>query len=101
YSDRPSLLSSIASDGFALMPEPAVIPLLPKHFHALQSARGPSILNPGVYDVYLRSNGIVAPELFKRIAPLKIAGRLVGMVAFGRRHVDAVSDIGELQAVGF
>ena len=43
YGDRPSLLTSIASDGFALMPEPAVIPLLPRHFHALQSARGPII----------------------------------------------------------
>jgi len=99
YSDRPSLLSSIASDGFALMPEPAVIPLLPKHFHALQSARGPVILNPGVYDVYLSSNGNVAPELFKCIAPLKIAGKLVGMVALGRRDGDAIYDVDELEAL--
>jgi putative nucleotidyltransferase with HDIG domain len=99
YSDRPSLLSSIASDGFALMPEPAVIPLLPKHFHALQSARGPVILNAGVYDVYLSSNGNVAPELFKCIAPLKIAGKLVGMVALGRRDGDAIYDIDELEAL--
>src|SRR2546422_740751 len=99
YSDRPSLLSSIASDGFALMPEPAVIPLLPKHFHALQSARGPIILNAGVYDAYLSSNGNVAPELFKCIAPLKIAGKLVGMVALGRRDGDAVYDIDELEAL--
>lgn len=99
YSDRPSLLSSIASDGFALMPEPAVIPLLPKHFHALQSARGPIILNASVYDVYLSSNGNVAPELFKCIAPLKIAGKLVGMVALGRRDGDAIYDIDELEAL--
>ena len=99
YSDRPSLLSSIASDGFALMPEPAVIPLLPKHFHALQSARGPVILNPGVYDVYLSSNGNVAPELFKCIAPLRIAGKLVGMVALGRRDGDAIYDIDELETL--
>ena len=99
YSDRPSLLSSIASAGFALMPEPAVIPLLPKHFHALQSARGPVILNPGVYDVYLSSNGNVAPELFKCIAPLKIAGKLVGMVALGRRDGDAIYDVDELEAL--
>jgi putative nucleotidyltransferase with HDIG domain len=99
YSDRPSLLSSIASDGFALMPDPAVIPLLPKHFHALQSARGPVILNAGVYDVYLSSNGNVAPELFKCIAPLKIAGKLVGMVALGRRDGDAIYDIDELEAL--
>ena len=99
YGDRPSLLTSIASDGFALMPEPAAIPLLPRHFHALQSARGPIILNAGVYDVYLSSNGNVAPELFKCIAPLKIAGKLVGMVALGRRDGDAIYDIDELEAL--
>jgi len=81
------------------MPEPAVIPLLPRHFHALQSARGPIILNAGVSDVYLSSNGNVAPELFKCIAPLKIAGKLVGMVALGRRDGDAVYDIDELEAL--
>ena len=90
YGDRPSLLTSIASDGFAL---------LPRHFHALQSARGPIILNAGVSDVYLSSNGNVAPELFKCIAPLKIAGKLVGMVALGRRDGDAVYDIDELEAL--
>src|SRR5437016_11022897 len=37
FSDKPSLLASIAGEGFALMPEPAVIPLLPKHVHALIS----------------------------------------------------------------
>jgi putative nucleotidyltransferase with HDIG domain len=99
YGDRPSLLTSIASDGFALMPEPAVIPLLPRHFHALQSARGPIILNAGVSDVYLSSNGNVAPELFKCIAPLKIAGKLVGMVALGRRDGDAIYDLDELEAL--
>jgi len=99
YGDRPSLLTSIATDGFVLMPEPAVIPLLPRHFHALQSARGPIILNAGVYDAYLSSNGNVAPELFKCIAPLKIAGKLVGMVALGRRDGDAIYDIDELEAL--
>jgi len=67
--------------------------------HALQSARGPVILNAGVYDVYLSSNGNVAPELFKCIAPLKIAGKLVGMVALGRRDGDAIYDIDELEAL--
>ena len=35
FSDKPSMLSSVASEGFALMPEPAIMPLLPKHVHAL------------------------------------------------------------------
>jgi hypothetical protein len=39
------MLSSVASEGFALMPEPAIMPLLPKHVHALTSARGPIVLN--------------------------------------------------------
>ncbi|HEV7553591.1 MAG TPA: hypothetical protein VGP65_18030, partial [Candidatus Angelobacter sp.] len=53
YSDRPSLLTSIAATGFTLMPEPAVIPLLPKHVHALTSSREVVILDPGSYDLFL------------------------------------------------
>jgi len=99
YSDKPSLLTSVASEGFALMPEPAVIPLLPKHLHALNSARGPVVLNPGVYETFLSSNGNVAPELFKCIAPLRVGGKLVGMVALGRRQDDALYDDEELDAL--
>ena len=92
YNDKPSLLTSLASDGFALMPDPAVIPLLPKHVHALSTARGAIILTPGSYESFLTSNGNVAPELFRCIAPLKVAGRLVGMVALGHREDDALYD---------
>ncbi len=99
FSDKPSLLTSIAAEGFALMPEPAVIPLLPKHVHALSSARGPIVLNPDLYEVFLSSNGNVAPELFKCIAPLKVGGKLVGMVALGRREGDALYDEDELNAL--
>src|ERR1700751_3677364 len=35
FSDKPSLLNSVASSGFAPLPDPAIIPLLPKHIHAL------------------------------------------------------------------
>jgi len=49
FSDKPAMLCSVASEGFALMPEPAIMPLLPKHVHALTSARGPVVLNPGSY----------------------------------------------------
>ncbi len=49
YSDKPSLLTSSASGGFALMPDPAVIPLLPKHVHSLISARGPTALTSESY----------------------------------------------------
>ncbi len=99
FSDKPSMLSSIVAEGFALMPDPAVIPLLPKHVHALTSARGPMILSQVSYDSLLSSNGNVAPELFKCIAPLRVGGKLVGIVALGRREGDAVYDQGELDAL--
>jgi putative nucleotidyltransferase with HDIG domain len=100
FSDKPPLLNSVAADGFALMPDPAVIPLLPKHVHALSCARGPIILNSSSYQTFLSSNGNVAPELFKCVAPLKIGGKLVGLVGLGRREGDAFYDDEELAALG-
>jgi putative nucleotidyltransferase with HDIG domain len=99
YNDKPSLLTSVASNGFALMPEPAVIPLLPKHVHALATARGPAVLEAGSYEAFLSSNGNVAPELFRCIAPLKVGGKLVGVVALGHREGDANYDAGELESL--
>src|SRR6266481_4856019 len=40
FNDKPAMLTSAAAQGFALMPEPAFIPLLPKHVHALTAAHG-------------------------------------------------------------
>jgi putative nucleotidyltransferase with HDIG domain len=99
YSDKPSLLTSASAAGFALMPEPAIIPLLPKHVHALSSARGPVILETGASDSFLSSNGNVAPELFKCLAPLRVGTKLVGVVALGRRDGDALYDASELEAL--
>ena len=99
FSDKPSMLVSIASDGFALMPEPAVIPLLPRHVHALITARGPVVLTSSSYSIFLSSNGNVAPELFRCIAPLKVGGKLVGMAALGRREADALYAAEELDAL--
>jgi putative nucleotidyltransferase with HDIG domain len=99
FSDKPAMLSSLAADGFALMPEPAVIPLLPKHVHALASTRGPVAMGVGTYESFLSSNGNVAPELFRCIAALKVSGKLVGMVALGRREGDALYESDELDAL--
>jgi putative nucleotidyltransferase with HDIG domain len=99
YSHKPSLLTSIAAEGFTLMPEPAVIPLLPRHVHALTSARQPVLLDSGSYDLYLSANGNVAPELFKCIVPLRVGSKLVGLIALGRREGDALYDSGELEAL--
>ena len=98
FSDKPAMLTSAAAQGFALMPDPAFIPLLPKHVHALTAARGPVVLNSSTYSVFLSSNGNVAPELFKCLAPLKAAGKLAGVVALGRRPGDALYEHSELDA---
>lgn len=100
YSDKPSLLSSAGTAGFALMPDPALIPLLPKHVHALLTARGPIALSSTSYDEFLSANGNVAPELFKCIAPLKVSGKLVGVIGLGHRHDDSQYDAEELEALG-
>ena len=99
FNDKPPLLSSAASDGFALMPDPAVIPLLPRHVHALTAARGPVVVNSATYDGYLSSNGNVAPELFKCVAPLKVGGKLVGLAALGRCEGDTPYDEEELSSL--
>ncbi len=99
YRDKPPLLNSVAADGFALMPEPAVIPLLPRHVHALTSALGPVALSSVSHDAFLSSNGNVAPELFKCVAPLKVGGKLVGLAALGRREGDTPYDEEELSAL--
>jgi putative nucleotidyltransferase with HDIG domain len=99
FSDKPAMLTSAAAQGFALMPDPAFIPLLPKHVHALTAARGPIVLNSSTYSVFLSSNGNVAPELFKCLAPLKASGRLAGVVALGRRPGDAFYEDSELDAL--
>ena len=99
FSDKPAVLTSATALGFALLPDPAFIPLLPKHVHALTAARGPIVLNSSTYSVFLSSNGNVAPELFKCLAPLKAGGRLAGVVALGRRPGDSLYEDSELDAL--
>jgi len=99
FIEKPSMLNSIAAQGFVLIPDPAVIPLLPRHVHALSSTQGAVLLAKSSYDTFLSANGNVAPELFKCVAPLKVAGKLVGAVALGRREQDALYDEESLQAL--
>jgi putative nucleotidyltransferase with HDIG domain len=99
FSDKPAMLTSAASRGFALLPEPAIIPLLPKHVHALAAAQGPILLNSTSYEIFLSLNGNVAPELFKCIVPLKVRNRLVGVLALGRREGDALYSDDEFDAL--
>ena len=99
FNEKPTMLTSVAAEGFAMLPEPAFIPLLPKHAHALAAARGPIVLNASTYSVFLSSNGNVAPELFKCVAPLRSVGKLAGVVALGRRPGDAPYLEAELDAM--
>jgi len=41
FRDKPAMLGSITAAGFLQFPERAVIPLLPKHVHALANLRAP------------------------------------------------------------
>jgi putative nucleotidyltransferase with HDIG domain len=99
FTDKPALITTIASQGFTLLPDPAFIPLLPRHVHALSTARGPRLLASN-YDTFFSSNGNVAPELFKCIAPLTVGGKLVGMIALGRREGEAGYTEEDLEALG-
>ena len=99
FGERPSVLTSVDAQGFALLPDPAFVPLLPRHVHTLTAAPGPVLLNSTTYDVFLSSNGNVAPELFKCICPLKVRGKLAGMLALGRRPGDAAYEEDALDAI--
>src|SRR5947209_4563614 len=99
FIEKPSMLSSIAAQGFALIPEPSIIPLLPRHVHSLSSTQGSVLLAKSSYDTFLSANGNVAPELFRCVAPLRVGGKLVGAVALGRRDGESVYDEEELQSL--
>ena len=99
FIEKPSMLSSVATRGFALIPEPSVIPLLPRHVHSLSTTHGAVLVSQSSHDTFLSSNGNVAPELFKCVAPLKVGGKLVGAVALGRREGDSVYEEEALQSL--
>ncbi|MGA7631971.1 MAG: HD domain-containing phosphohydrolase [Terriglobales bacterium] len=99
FDERRSLLSSVDSQGFTLMPDPSVMRLLPRHVQTLTAASGPVLLNSSTHDVFLSSSGNVAPELFKCVCPLKVRGKLAGLIALGRRTGDALYEEDALDAL--
>jgi len=99
YTDKPSLLACVSFQGYALFPEQGFIPLLPKHVHALTTARGAIILTGDNVPTYLSFNGNIAPELFKCLAPLRVRGKLVGVLALGRREDEGLYEDEELEAL--
>jgi len=100
FSERPAMLSSVAAGGFSLFPDTAVIPLLPKHVHALTTVDGPQAISSQTAENFLSANGNITPELFRCIVPLKVGARLAGVIAHGRREADAEYDREGLDALG-
>jgi putative nucleotidyltransferase with HDIG domain len=84
HSERPAMLTSVAAFGFALFPQSAVIPLLPKNTRALNRAE--PVLLAGAHDRYFSADGNVPPALFQCLAPLRVNAKLVGAVTLGRRN---------------
>ena len=99
FGERPSMLTALDAQGFALLPDPALVPLLPRHIHPLTATSGPVVLDSSTVDAFLSSNGNVAPELFRCICPLKVRGKLVGVIALGRCCGEAVYDDDALDAL--
>jgi putative nucleotidyltransferase with HDIG domain len=84
FNDKPAILSSVASRGFVSFPEPAVLPLLPRHVHALTRLPG-ALTIENDWSEFLSTEGNFAPHLLKCIVPLRVGARLVGMVGLGQR----------------
>jgi putative nucleotidyltransferase with HDIG domain len=99
FRDRPALLAAAASSGFSSFPERGAIPLLPRHVHALTAARDPQIFSSKSWESFLSANGNIAPELFKCVAPLRVGGKLVGLLALGHRSDDARYGEDDLEAL--
>lgn len=100
FRDKPAMLAAVAARGFAAFPEAGVIPMLPRHVHALQNLRAPLLLSRQSWESYLSSNGNIAPDLLRCLAPLRVGAKLVGAVGLGRRQGDAVYDAADLETIG-
>lgn len=84
--ERPTMLASVASKGFGFFPQTAVFPLLPKHLHALSHAEGPQRLTGDKRDLFLSSNGNISNIWFRCLVPLRVLGRLIGVLMLGDRE---------------
>jgi len=86
FQEKPAMLASVAASGFALFPQTAVFPLLPKHIHALNHASGAQKLCRERCDTFLSSTGNISSVWFKCIAPLRVQGKLIGALMLGERE---------------
>jgi putative nucleotidyltransferase with HDIG domain len=100
FQEKPAMLSSIASSGFAMFPRIAVFPLLPKHILALSRASGPQRLCEERCETFLSSAGNFSCVWFRYLIPLQVRGRLVGALLLGERHEGAAYSPELLKLIG-
>lgn len=100
FTERPAMMASVAAHGYSSFPQPAIIPLLPKHVHALSRTPSPRLIDTANSGEYFTANGNIAPEVFRCVAPLRVQGRLVGMVGLGARHQAGSYDAEDLEGLG-
>src|SRR5258708_12951573 len=77
FQEKPAMLASIAASGFALFPQTAVFPLLPKHIHALNHASGAQKLCRERCDTFLSSTANISSVWFRCIPPLRVSANLI------------------------
>lgn len=99
FTDKPAMLASVAQRGYTSFPQPAIIPLLPKHVHALSRTPGPRVLDAATWDEYFSDNGNLAPELLKVASPLRVGGKLVGVLGIGQRNQGGQYDAEDLEGL--
>jgi putative nucleotidyltransferase with HDIG domain len=99
HSDRPAMLTSVAAFGFALFPQSAVLPLLPRQTRALTRSE-PVLLPSGSHERFFSPDGNIPPALFQCLAPLRVNGRLVGALTLGRRNSEGTYTADELAGLG-
>jgi putative nucleotidyltransferase with HDIG domain len=100
FQEKPAMLSSIAASGFAVFPQTAVFPLMPKHVHALINTPTPQRIGRERSDVFLSSTGNISSVWFRCLAPLRVRGKLIGALLLGEREGGAEYSAETLKQVG-
>jgi putative nucleotidyltransferase with HDIG domain len=102
--ENPPVLASMAAAGFDSFPRAAVFPLEPRQVYALTHACGPQRLSGVCRDLLLGSDGNISSTQFRILLPLRVLGKLAGVLMLGEPEgaddysADALHQTGELSA---
>jgi putative nucleotidyltransferase with HDIG domain len=83
FNDKPLMLVSLASAGFANFSQDVVIPLLPRHGYALGRLRTPLHLDAENRAQLFSIDGNFNPSLLEWVIPLRMGRKLVGLFGLG------------------